>query len=314
MALPPVLSVIVPVYKVEETLNRCVESILRQGYPRLEVILIDDGSPDRCPQICDEWAQKDDRITVIHQPNGGLSNARNTGIAKAKGDFITFVDSDDMLADDTYRRLIPFIYASPFDILEFGVKTDVGTSRENTLQFEKKNYNTFEAYWFSTEAYRHCYVWNKIFRRRLFEHIRFPEGKVFEDVYIMPLLGSKADTICTTPEGTYLYHANPHGISSQTTSTHIDDHLQAHMRLLPEMLSNYQEKSVTKKDISLYYMYALNIQITHWRLCRQTPIIPAFRPNVISNKGIATLIKTILLQFFSPTLLCKLFGTCCRKP
>ena len=100
----PAISVIVPVYKVEAYLDTCVESILAQTFTDLEVILVDDGSPDGCPAKCDAWAQKDLRVRVIHQANGGLSAARNTGIEAARGDFFAFVDSDDRLEPDTLRR------------------------------------------------------------------------------------------------------------------------------------------------------------------------------------------------------------------
>ena len=100
------LSVIIPVYNVEETLDRCVESVLKQRVDDMEVILVDDGAPDKCPEMCDHWAAKDQRIRVIHKPNGGLSDARNAGIDMACGDYITFVDSDDWIADNTYPPLI----------------------------------------------------------------------------------------------------------------------------------------------------------------------------------------------------------------
>ena len=101
-----ILSVIIPVYCVEDTLNRCVESVLRQNVTDMEVILVDDGSTDKCPKMCDDWGERDAHIRVIHKQNGGLSDARNAGIDVAKGDLITFVDSDDYLADNTYQPLL----------------------------------------------------------------------------------------------------------------------------------------------------------------------------------------------------------------
>ena len=92
------VSVIVPVYKVEQYLNRCVSSIIKQSHTNLEIILVDDGSPDRCPQLCDEWALQDSRIKVVHKENGGLSDARNVGLKKASGNYICFVDSDDYVS------------------------------------------------------------------------------------------------------------------------------------------------------------------------------------------------------------------------
>lgn len=100
------LSVIIPVYRVEHTLQRCVESVLSQGVDDMEVILVDDGSPDNCPVLCDGWAEKDARVKVIHKDNGGLSDARNAGIEMATGDYLTFVDSDDYVEDDTYPALL----------------------------------------------------------------------------------------------------------------------------------------------------------------------------------------------------------------
>ena len=104
--VPMKLSIIIPVYRVEDTLNRCVESVLNQNLDDFEVILVDDGSPDKCPQMCDDWAEKNANIRVVHKPNGGLSDARNAGVEKAQGDYITFVDSDDYIATDTYQPLL----------------------------------------------------------------------------------------------------------------------------------------------------------------------------------------------------------------
>ena len=102
----PTVSVIIPVYKVERYLDACVESVIGQTYTDLEILLVDDGSPDRCPEICDAWAEKDPRIHVIHRENGGLSAARNTGIKAASGEFLIFTDSDDRMEPDAVRRAV----------------------------------------------------------------------------------------------------------------------------------------------------------------------------------------------------------------
>ena len=107
------LSIVIPVYRVEQTLERCLESILRQPPADCEVILVDDGSPDACPRLCDEWAERDPHIRVAHQANAGLSAARNTGIKMATGDYITFVDSDDFVGDNTFAVLIAKLSAHP---------------------------------------------------------------------------------------------------------------------------------------------------------------------------------------------------------
>ena len=114
------ISVIVPVYKVEAYLDRCVRSIVEQTYEDLEIILVDDGSPDNCGVMCDAWAAKDGRVRVVHKPNGGLSDARNTGLAIASGEYISFVDSDDWLASDFYRVMIQTMHEQDCDIVSCG--------------------------------------------------------------------------------------------------------------------------------------------------------------------------------------------------
>ena len=125
------ISVIVPIYNVEKYVNKCVGSIVNQTYTNLEIILVDDGSPDRCPEICDEWAKKDSRIKVIHKKNGGLSDARNAGMKIASGDYIAFVDSDDWIAPEMYERLLMAIKNDNSDIAACAVKMvwEDGSSR-----------------------------------------------------------------------------------------------------------------------------------------------------------------------------------------
>lgn len=117
------ISIIVPVYKVEKYLKRCVKSIVNQTYKNLEIILIEDGSPDQCPYMCEEWSKRDPRIKVIHKQNGGLSDARNEGLKISTGEFIGFVDSDDWIAPEMYERLLNAIIADQSDIAQCNVNT-----------------------------------------------------------------------------------------------------------------------------------------------------------------------------------------------
>ena len=232
------LSVIIPVYRVEATLDRCVESVLRQNVAEMEVILVDDGSPDRCPQLCEEWHQKDDRIHVIHKENGGLSDARNAGLNIATGDYITFVDSDDFLDDDTYAPLLDMMVDT--DILEYSI--------DNKLTLSDRSYNDINTYWLESQAYAHTYACNKLYRRELFEGIRFPKGKVFEDAYTFPRLLKVARTIRTASHKGYHYCDNPEGITAQADGHQLAMLLEAH-------LGNHMP---VNDD---YYMQLLNIQI-----------------------------------------------------
>ena len=142
------LCVVIPVYKVEGTLVRCVESIVRQDVPGIEIILVDDGSPDRCPEMCEELATKYECIKVIHKKNGGLSSARNAGIAIAKCDYITFVDSDDYVKEGTYKQLLEILEKhGEYDILEYPVMEFQGSSKEHHLNFNNTTYNCAQDYW-----------------------------------------------------------------------------------------------------------------------------------------------------------------------
>lgn len=208
------LSVIIPVYKVENTLERCVRSVLLQNISDMEVILVDDGSPDNCPALCDNLARRDSRIRVVHKANGGLSDARNAGIEIATGIYITFVDSDDYLHDNTYAPLFCILERNPqIDILEFMVQHDNQSCV--ITSFSHAIYTHTRDYWTETKAWSHAYAWNKIYRRTLFTDVRFAKGRLFEDLLLLPDVLQKARSVATTPLGWYNYSDNDDGISKQ---------------------------------------------------------------------------------------------------
>lgn len=233
------LSIIIPVYRAEDTLERCIGSILQQSFTSYELILVDDGSPDACPLLCDEYAGKDSHIHVIHKENGGLSDARNVGIKRAKGLYITFIDSDDAIEENSLQQLMEELYQHPdVDILEYPIMERIShPHREKLLSFAPKTYQNAIEYWLAEKGYHHTYACNKIFRRSLFQNIEFPKGKSFEDVWTIPkLIGLTEAEITTdramiTPDkkvvpppplkirvtdvGKYLYYWNPQGMTSQ---------------------------------------------------------------------------------------------------
>lgn len=251
------LSVIVPVYRVEATLNRCVESILRQQEADMEVILVDDGSPDQCPQKCDKWAARDPRIRVIHKANGGLSDARNAGLDAATGDCITFVDSDDWVEDDTYRPLLALMDGC--DLVEYPIC--------DRLALADSTYSNAEEYWLKEKAYTHTYACNKIYRRSLFSGVRYPKGRVFEDVYTLPHLLRKAHTIKTASRGAYHYCHNPKGITATAGGEQLAQLLEAHLG-----------SGMPVDDT--YYLHLLNIQID---VCEQTGRQPTLPPRTVET-------------------------------
>lgn len=282
------LSVIIPVFHVEHTLDRCVRSVLRQGLTEFEIILVDDGGNDACPKMCDEWAAKDHHVCVIHQQNGGLSAARNTGIARAKGDFLTFVDSDDYLDDGLYARLLPKLLDHPkVDMLEFSVIVREGGTEQHALILPENTYTDATSYWLGSRAYTHTYAWNKIYRRRLFDDVSFPVGRLFEDVHTLPILIRKAKAIISTPEGVYHYVDNPDGITRKATGRELKDLLDAHLGYLQE------GRPINRA----YYAHVLNIQLDVYELTGEQPRLPLHR--YFSSP------KLLLLQLLGMKRLCQ---------
>ena len=183
----PLISVIVPVYRVEEYLERCVKSILSQTYKNLEVILVDDGSPDQCPAICDACAEKDARVKVIHQENKGLSGARNAGIDAASGEYLAFVDSDDYVSPHFIEELYQLLQDTGCAIgqCRFSYVNGDGLVEEGDSAFCIYRGESLMEQLYGPEEKATCFVvaWNKLYRAELFKEtgIRYPEGRIHED-------------------------------------------------------------------------------------------------------------------------------------
>lgn len=181
------LSIIVPVYKVEQYLNRCIDSILSQTYRDFELILVDDGSPDNCGNMCDDIAKTDKRIKVIHKENGGLSSARNAGLDVACGDYVGFIDSDDWITNDMFEHLISLVDRYNCEIASASYVFSNGETKFKQPNIEVRVFNKKEALrYYMLEGmssrisdYPVCI---KIYKKVLFDNIRFPEGQLYEDV------------------------------------------------------------------------------------------------------------------------------------
>ena len=181
------ISVIVPIYKVEAYLDRCVQSIVDQTYKNLEIILVDDGSPDRCPEMCDIWAKKDTRIRVIHKRNGGQSDARNVGIDTAKGSYIAFVDSDDWIDSCFIEYLYNGIQQTGADVCACAFRITYPDSPDTASTpppFCVKSYSAEEALATLIKGHTFCaVVWNKLYSAKLLNGIRFELGKYIDDEF-----------------------------------------------------------------------------------------------------------------------------------
>lgn len=241
----PLISVIVPIYKVEAYLERAVNSVLYQTYENLEIILVDDGSPDNCPQICDDYRKKDARVRVIHKENGGLSDARNAGIAIARGEYVAFLDSDDYIArqfiDKLYNACIK--HDSDIAICQYEISNERGNTFENRNQnpseMEKTDLETInkediiinEEIQFQTFSRRELLfqmyeeyhprntdfivTWNKLYKRKLWNNICFPKGRIHEDEATTYKIYDKCTSGIYIQEKLYVYYQTDDSITRQ---------------------------------------------------------------------------------------------------
>ena len=283
------LSIIIPIFNVEDTLHRCLESVLSQTDERMEVILIDDGSTDSSGKIAEEMTAGKKNCRLIHQTNKGLSAARNAGIEVVKGDYLTFVDSDDFIAEGTYDALLAVVAAHPdYDILEYPAMLYYGSAtKQRLLSFTDTTIGSIRDYWLGG-AHLHTYACNKLFRRELFAQTRFPEGKVFEDVYTYPYLLQQAKVVATTSVGLYYYCQNDKGITAQAGGKELTDLLEAHLKHLK------QWGELTPP----YYQALVNIQIDVYEATHAEPILP-----VLPYKGT---LKLFILHLIGLKRLCQL--------
>lgn len=217
------ISVIVPIYNVEEYLNRCVESIVNQTYRNLEIILVDDGSPDNCPKMCDDWAGKDNRIKVIHKENGGLSDARNAGMKIATGEYISFIDSDDWIDTETFSLVMEKIIATKAQIGAFNIiSVDSDSCTPNLsdeyelLNSEQAIENTIDDTGVKTVA------WNKVYHKIVLQGLNFPKGKLHEDEFFTFRALDKAEETVYLHRQCYYYFQRPTSIMGQYNVRHLD--------------------------------------------------------------------------------------------
>ena len=244
------ISVIVPVYKVEAYLHRCVDSVLKQTYRELELILVDDGSPDGCPGICDAYEAADNRVRVVHKANGGLSDARNAGMRIAQGEYIAFVDSDDWVAQDYLETMLEALRRSGSDICECGVQKayDYPAPEDCGIQEEMTVYDTVEALRrliLDRELKQH--VWNKLYKCACLYDIPFAVGKTNEDEFWTYQVFGKAERVVKMDRVLYYYFQRPGSIMSSGYSIRRLDALEAKQARQEYIESRYPELAQTAK-------------------------------------------------------------------
>lgn len=234
------VSVVIPVYKVERYLERCVDSVRAQTYANLEIILVDDGSPDRCGEICDAYAREDERIRVIHKENGGLSDARNVGAKEGRGKYLLFVDSDDYISEELIQKTVSAAEETGCDMVLFshfhveGGRTEVRgeelpSGQPLELKTEKQLLLTAPA------------AWLKLFRREFYERsgIRFPKGLYYEDLNTMPKFVLTAERIVYLNEPLYYYMVRQDSIMG---SKNYGKNYEDMRKVLDDVLKYYKDK------------------------------------------------------------------------
>ena len=244
----PLISVIVPIYRVEEYLERCVKSILSQTYENLEVILVDDGSPDQCPAICDACAEKDARVKVIHQENKGLSGARNAGIDAASGEYLAFVDSDDYVSPHFIEELYQLLQDTGCAIgqCRFSYVKGDGLVEEGDSAFCIYRGESLMEQLYGPEEKATCFVvaWNKLYRAELFKEtgIRYPEGRIHEDEATTYRLFHEAKKLAFLDRALYGYYTENGGSITSVFSAKRLQWLTAHEERIAFFKKNGYEK------------------------------------------------------------------------
>jgi len=248
------ISVIVPIYNVEDYLNRCVDSIINQTYKNLEIILVDDGSPDNCPQMCDDYAKKDSRIKVVHKENGGLSDARNAGMEVATGEYVSFIDSDDYISLDFYETLMQTMLENNSDIIECSVVKfyENGKFDEYSDDLKVANYETVDALGglIDENPFRQ-HVWNKLYKSSVALDIPYAVGKLNEDEFWTYQVFGKANKVTKINKTMYYYFQRSGSIMGNGYNIKRLDALEGKMNRQAYIEKNFPTLA-TKAKVDLY--------------------------------------------------------------
>ena len=289
------ISIIVPVYNVEKYLEKCVYSILNQSYKNLEVILVNDGSNDNSGKICDELSREDSRIKVYHKDNGGLSDARNYGVAKANGEYVGFVDSDDYIDQYMYENLYKAIRKYNTQIAECGI-TRVYKNNKLRPHYDGEEYSLVV----DREGYLKEYLENKkvygaavckLLSIDLAKVLKFPDGKVYEDVFYTLELLKKVDKYTLISGNYYYYYIRGNSITTKKFSSRDMDYIEIIDKIGEYTLNNYsklKEKLFIRQGFAYLSIFNQIIQLNDYRQIPEYSIIidklKNIRSNIIFNK------------------------------
>lgn len=312
------ISIIVPIYKVEKYLDECIKSIIKQTYKNIEIILVDDGSPDDCGNICDNYAKEDNRIKVIHKKNGGLSDARNKGIDVAKGRYITFIDSDDYVEFEYIEKLYSTIkenntLISQCSILKINNRKEIKDRlgyEENCIKTGIEMINDL----YSTHLIENVVVWNKMYNIELFKELRFPFGKIHEDEFTTYKIFYNVDKVAIIDNYLYNYRQTDESIIGKKFSTKRLELLEAIEQRLT-FFKEHNEIELYEKTLK-YYLEQLRVNYIKMKLYiensidDQKKLIKKYRKNYkkyIEMEDISAVNKLKALIFYvSPNMFFKM--------
>ena len=262
--MKPLLTVVIPVYNVEKYLKRCVESVIAQDWKKYEILLVDDGSTDHSPQICDNYVKTYDFISVIHKENGGLSEARNTGLSQAKGEYVYFPDSDDWIEPDTFIALSEALESQKFDIISFNREFVKG--EEDVIISDPVETQVFEGKDAFVKMLKHSYITgfanDKIYRKSLFmDHdILFPKGKYYEDLGTNYKLFLSAKKVYATNQKYYHYLIdNPDSITQSWNEKKFRDMFGFYKEVF---YSDFVRSQLNQEEFHISQLYYVN-GLTH---------------------------------------------------
>lgn len=301
------ISVIIPIYNMEKYLKKCVWSVINQSYQNLEILLIDDGSKDNSPQICDEFSKKDKRIKVFHKENGGLSDAKNYGLKKARGNYVTFVDSDDWIETNMYEEMMLKMQSENADISICGRYIDY----ENGKSIKWYNPNEMKMDREKSLIYLNSFYkfdmasWDKIYKKELFDGIEFPYGKKCEDAYTTYLLFARCKKIIYIPQCFYHYFQR-NGSISRNLEINMDYIYAAdeQMKYIEKVFQNISWAARTNYAFSIKSTYQVSIERNiklNEECIELKKSVKKYTMEVLNNKYISIKKKVtfILFAYFS---------------
>lgn len=261
----PLITVVLPIYNVAKWLDTCIQSIVEQTYRNLQIILVDDGSTDESPTICERWAAKDSRINVVHQRNAGLSAARNTGLRLRKGEYICFVDSDDYVEHDYVKRMLDTAHAEQADMVVCNVRKEDENgdtpAEEADPSFETKTLTSRQYMIYAIQSsWKHIVAWNKLYRSEIWNNLTYPVGKIHEDEFVFAQLVVRCHRVACIDDVLYHYVQRDGSIMNKNCSIRNLDKIEALCQRLLFLDENGFNECLlnTFNDIIANFMWAEN--------------------------------------------------------